>query len=156
MYEGARLSETQRLYLQLCDYWHEVDTNGGRNAASYYTEGAAFVTRKTAYVGRDQIAEFYSWRAQQGPRVAVHLVNNFRATFHDDQTATTTWYLTLFAHDGEAVLPTAPPILIALVTDHNVRETNGRWLCSRRSLETLFEGGVPVTNPVLPTAVSAR
>lgn len=150
MVEAEQLLETQRLYARLCEYWHEVDTNWGRNAASFYTEDAAFVTRKASYVGRDEIAEFYRWRSQQGPRIAVHLVNNLRAQFHDDGSATTTWYLTLFAHDGEPVLPTSPPILIALMTDENVRDSQGVWLCSRRHFETLFEGGAAVTNPVLP------
>jgi hypothetical protein len=154
MLDAEKLVETQRLYSRLCDYWHEVDTNRGRDAASYYTEGAMFVTSKTSYVGRTQIAEFYRWRAQRGPRVAVHLVNNFRAAFHDDNSATTTWYLTLFADDGEPVLPTAPPILVALVTDQNVRDGEGRWFFSSRSFDTLFEGGVPVTNPVLSIEMS--
>jgi hypothetical protein len=128
----------------------------GRNAAVYYTADAVFVTRKASYVGRAQIAEFYSWRAQRGPRLAVHLINNFRATFHDDETASSTWYLTLFAHDGVAVLPTAAPILIAHVTDQYVRNAVSQWHCSYRSFETLFEGGVPVTNPVLPASSAGK
>ena len=152
MLDTLKLTETQKLYAQLCDYWHDVDTNWGRNAGLYYTEDAVFETKKTNYVGRAKIEEFYRWRLDKGPRVAVHLVNNFRVEFLDESNATSTWYLTLFARDGEPVLPTAPPILICLMTDRNVKGADGRWLCSRRTFDTWFEGGVPTTNPVLPDA----
>ena len=50
----------------------------------------------------------------------------------------------LYAHDGEAPQPTAPPINVSLVRDDYVLE-RGEWLVKRRSWSTLFEGGAPVT-----------
>ena len=43
------------LSLQLADYWHEIDTNGGRNASAYYTEDAEFHGQFASYIGRDKI-----------------------------------------------------------------------------------------------------
>ncbi len=148
MQEIDELVETQKLQARLSEYWHDVDTNWGRNAGGYYTEDAVFETRRASYQGRKQIEEFYRWRVDQGPRVAVHAITNFRVAFHGDSHATSTWYLILFAMNGKPVLPTAPPIQIALMSDTCVKVA-GQWLYSRRKFDTLFEGGVPVTNPVL-------
>ena len=47
---------------------------------------------------------------KRGKRLAVHAVNNFRAQFEDENHATCTWYMLLYAADGVAVLPTHPRI----------------------------------------------
>ena len=51
--------------------------------------------------------------------------------------------------NGVKVLPTHPPITISLATDRYVRAVGGRWLCTYRRFEHLFEGGAPITNPKL-------
>jgi hypothetical protein len=50
----------------------------------------------------------------------------------------------LYAHDGEAPQPSAPPIVTALVKDIYVRQ-DGDWLVARRTWHILFRGGVPGT-----------
>lgn len=79
-----RARATQELHTLLIDYWHDVDTNWGRNAA-----------------------------------------------------------------DGHPVLPTHPPIQLSLMTDHCVRDGDGRWLYTHRKFEPWFAGGTPATNPKL-------
>ena len=145
----TRAALAQELQALLADYWHDVDTNWGRNAGSYYTEDAQFCGEAATYSGKAKIAEFYAWRVQQGPRLAVHAVNNFRVESAESDRARATWYLLLYAANGEAILPTHPPITISLVTDDYVREANGAWLCERRHFKTLFQGGTPAHNPKL-------
>ena len=145
----ARAALAQALQHQLHDYWHDVDTNWGRGAGAYYTEDADFVGEAATYSGRAKIEEFYAWRVAQGARLAVHAVNNFRVERADDTSARATWYLLLYAANGEPVLPTHPPITISLVTDDYVRGADGRWLCRRRAFKTLFQGGAPAHNPKL-------
>src|SRR5690606_25100398 len=118
-----RMTEQETLLLrlklenQLAEYWHDVDTNWGRNAGRYYTEDAVFDGGEAVYRGRAKIEEFYAWRLNRGPRVAVHAYTNFRLEMESDDRAVCTWYLLLYAADGVPVLPTHPPINIALVTD---------------------------------------
>jgi hypothetical protein len=50
------------------------------------------------------------------------------------------------------VLKTHPPITISLATDRYVRAADGRWLCTYRRFEHLFEGDTPITNPKLDDA----
>jgi hypothetical protein len=136
------------LSLQLADYWHEIDTNGGRNAAPYYTEDAEFHGQQASYIGRAKIQQFYDWRVQQGPRLSVHSFTNFRAWFTGPDTAEATNFLMLYAKNGVKVLPSHPPITISLATD-KYRRVDGRWLCTYRRFEHWFEGDTPITNPKL-------
>ena len=145
----ARAALAQELQALLHDYWHDVDANWGRNAGTYYTDDADFVGEAATYSGRAKIQAFYSWRVAQGPRLAVHAVNNFRVESLEADRARATWYLLLYAANGEPVLPTHPPITISLVTDDYVRGADGEWLCARRAFKTLFQGGAPAHNPKL-------
>jgi hypothetical protein len=137
------------LALQLTEYWHEIDTNGGRNAGTYYTDDAVFHGQFASYEGKAKIQQFYDWRVAQGPRLAVHSFTNFRAWFTGPDSAESTNYLFLYAANGVRILPTHPPITISLATDRYVRAADGLWLCTYRRFEHLFEGGAPITNPKL-------
>lgn len=148
----AELLATHELQKMLMNYWHDVDTNWGRNASDYYTEDAVFEASRNTYRGRAKIKQFYQWRLDQGPRTAVHGVSNFRVEFESDRRALSSWYLLLYARDGKPPLPTNPPIQIALMTDVVVRGDDGRWRYEYRKFGTLFEGGVPTTNPNLDEA----
>ncbi len=146
---ARRAALAQELQVLLADYWHDVDTNWGRNAGAYYTEDAEFIGEQATYSGRDKIQQFYAWRVQQGPRLAVHAVNNFRVEIAEALRVKATWYLLLYAANGEPILPSHPPITISLVTDEYVPGPEGAWLCRRRRFKTLFQGGAPAHNPKL-------
>lgn len=136
------------LSLQLAEYWHEIDFNGGRDASSYYIPEAEFHGQFASYHGVDKIQQFYDWRREQGPRLSVHSFTNFRAWFTGPDSADATNFLFLYAANGEKVLPTHPPITISLATDRYVKRGD-RWLCTYRRFEHLFEGETPITNPNL-------
>lgn len=146
---SRRIAVTQELEILLHDYWHDVDTNWGRNAGAYYTEDAVFQGEAASYEGRQKIQQFYDWRVAQGARVAVHAVNNFRVVLTGEREASATWYCLLYAENGERPRPSKPPITISLVSDAYVQADDGRWLCSHRKWETLFQGGAPAHNPKL-------
>lgn len=149
MYQDDVIKLNAELSLLLAEYWHEIDTNGGRNASSYYTDDAEFHGQFASYYGKAKIQEFYDWRVKQGPRLSVHSFTNFRAYFTGADTAEATNFLFLYAKNGEKVLPTHPPITISLATDRFKRAGDGRWLCAYRRFEHWFEGDTPVTNPDL-------
>lgn len=152
----TQLRARQELEIMLMEYWHDVDTNWGRNAGDYYTEDAVFQGSKHAYRGRKKIEEFYQFRINRGPRVAVHAVTNFRCVLHSPNEATCNWYLLLFADDGKPILPSAPPIQIAYMTDKCIKGPDGRWRYSYRTFDPWFEGGVPTTSPNLDDTDTAK
>ena len=148
MSDAALIELNAVLALQLADYWHEIDFSNGRAARDYYTPDAVFHGQFASYEGRDNIQQFYDWRTAQGPRLSVHAFTNFRARFTGPDSAEATNFLFLYASNGVRPLPTHAPITISLATDRYVRE-GGRWLCTYRRFEHLFEGDTPITNPNL-------
>jgi hypothetical protein len=149
MTDEKTLELNAELALQLANYWHEIDFNGGRNASDYYVEDAVFHGQFASYNGRAKIQQFYDWRVAQGPRLSVHSFTNFRAWFTGTDSAEATNFLFLYAANGVPTLPTHPPITISLATDKYRRSPDGRWLCEYRRFQHLFEGDTPVTNPNL-------
>jgi hypothetical protein len=144
-----RVRAHQELEMLLMDYWHDVDTNWGRNAGDYYTDDAVFESTRATYRGKAQSQQFYQYRVDRGPRVAVHSVSNFRVELESPTRATCHWYLLLYAQDGTPILPTNPPIQIAYMTDICVKGEDGRWRYKHRKFDAWFEGGVPTTSPKL-------
>jgi len=144
-----QLRARQELEIMLMEYWHDVDTNWGRNAGAYYTEDGIFESVRASYHGRAKIEQFYQFRIDRGPRVAVHAVTNFRCVLHSETEATCNWFLHLYAMDGVPILPINPPIQVAYMTDICTKGADGRWLYKHRKFGTWFEGGVPTTNPNL-------
>ena len=144
-----RLALTQELYALVVDYWHDVDTNWGRNAPNYFTPDGIFEGPAASYRGREKIRAFYKWREDRGARTVVHVVANFEAKQACPDQATCHWFLLLYGADGEPVLPTHPPIQIAYMTDHLILDPVEGWQLTHRKFETWFEGGTPTTNPKL-------
>lgn len=150
---GSEVSDREQreiardLEYMLADFWFDVDTNYGRNASGFYTNDGVFQASKEIYRGREMIAAFYKYREDQGPRVAAHVYSNFRVRIESPTSAVTTWYLTLYAHDGVPVLTAAPPIQIGLSTDFCVKEADGRWRYKKRKFDVWFKGGVPTPQP---------
>jgi hypothetical protein len=146
---SERLQLTPLLYALTVDYWHDVDTNWGRNAPNYYTEDGVFEGTQHPYVGREKIRQFYKWREDRGARTVIHAVHNFQCLPDGPAKAICHWFLMLYAADGVPPLPSKPPIQISYMTDHCVKDRDGNWLVARRKFENWFEGDIPTTNPNL-------
>ena len=148
MADANLLELNAELSLQLSEYWHEIDFNGGADASSYYVPEAEFHGQFASYIGAAKIQQFYDWRRAQGPRLSVHSFTNFRARFTGPDSAEATNFLFLYAANGVKPLPTHAPVTISLATDRFIRK-DGRWLCTYRRFEHLFESDTPITNPNL-------
>jgi hypothetical protein len=143
-----RAIETQVLYLNMVDYWYEVDLKGGAGVSGMYVENGIFHAGPgKPLVGRAAIEQFYSWRKDRGARTSRHVVTNFRAEFADESHATTYCVMLLYAADGAPVLPSAAPIVIADLTDHCIRCEDGLWRYTERNFTPLFMGGAAPTVP---------
>lgn len=142
MSRRERAAATAELEMGLADFWHDVDTNWGRNAGDYYAPEGVYSSGKLHLEGREAIQGFYSWREDRGERVAVHAYSNFRAEFDDKGGATANWYMLLWAADGAAPHESTAPTRISRATEHfRWDESEQRWLCTRRQLVNLFKGG---------------
>ncbi|WP_296614498.1 hypothetical protein [Sphingomonas sp.] len=142
MNRRERAIATAELEMGLADFWHDVDNNWGRKASDYYAPEAVYRSGGLKLEGREAIQGFYSWREDRGARVSIHAFTNFRAEFDDQGGATATWFMLLWAADGEAPLESRVPTRISQATEtFRWDETEGRWLCTLRELKNLFRGG---------------
>jgi hypothetical protein len=63
----------------------------------------------------------------------------------DRDHAAAQWVLSLYAADGEAVLPSKPPIMLADVSEELVRERDGLWRYKSRIIKAVFRDETPTT-----------
>ncbi len=143
-----RASATQVLYMNMIDYWYEVDLKGGAGVSQMYVEDGIFHAGPgKALVGRAAIEQFYSWRQDRGARTSRHVITNFRAEFTDANHATTYCVMSLYAADGKPILPSAPPIMMTDLIDRCVLCDDGVWRYIERNFVPLFMGGAAPTVP---------
>lgn len=139
------LAQRYELEALAIDFWHDVDANGGRNAASYYADDALFATSIREYRGRAAIQDFYNRREQRGQRVSLHLVQNFRIEPQAPGRVRCQYIMSLFAADGEPPLPSRPAIMVAIAEEIAARQPDGRWLYESRRLKPQFRDDTPTT-----------
>lgn len=124
-------------------YWHDVDHNWGAGGHAFYAEGGVFDMGlgSKPHVGRAAIANFYSWRKSRGVRTARHVMTNFHVTVKSPREATLVCIMSLFAADGEPILPSRPAIMIADVISEYTLGEDGAWQVRSRTLKPVFMGG---------------
>jgi hypothetical protein len=138
---------TLEIYALAAAYWHDVDRNGGKNAHLFFSEDGVFDMEERLFTGRRMISEFYKWRRDRGARASRHLISNLNVTVLDDRTAEVEWIMSIYAADGVAPLPSAPPIYMGDVWERCVRDGDGPWQYAHRKLTAVFKGGVATTIP---------
>jgi SnoaL-like protein len=148
-----RAMASQVLYMNMIDYWYEVDLNGGAGVSEMYVEDGIFHAGPgKPLVGREAIEHFYTWRKDRGARTSRHVITNFRAEFPDDTHANTYCVMMLFAADGKPILPSTPPIMITDLVDRCVKCDDGQWRYLERNFVPLFMGGSAPT--VAPDSIA--
>jgi SnoaL-like domain len=125
------------------DYWYDVDTNWGAAAHDFYVEDGIFDMGlgSKPHAGRAAVQHFYAWRRNRGTRTARHVISNFQVRVKNAREATSLCIMSLYAADGEPILPSKPPIMIADVESECVRGDDGVWRFRRRTLKPVFIGG---------------
>lgn len=128
-------------------YWYDVDTNTGAGAHEFYAEDGVFDMGlgSKPHHGRSAVQQFYAWRRSRGARTARHVVTNFQVRVEGPGEATLLCIMSLYAADGEPILPSLPAIMIADVIADYARDDAGAWLVRSRTLKPVFMGGVAPT-----------
>jgi len=117
--------------------WWNVDRELGVGGELLFVENGICVMPALLMRGRDEIAAGYAKRQADGPRLSRHLVSNLVAAITDDDRASATYSLSLYAGNGVAPLEVASPSAICDVEDRFVLTYNG-WLIERRQLTAVF------------------
>lgn len=125
------------------DYWYDVDTNWGGCAHEFYVDDGIFDMGMGSkpHHGRAAIQHFYAWRKARGARAARHVITNFQVRVKHKSEATALCIMSLYAADGEPILPSKPPIMIADIVNEYVRGKDDVWRLRSRTLKPVFTGG---------------
>jgi 4-hydroxy-2-oxoheptanedioate aldolase len=131
----------------LVEFSHRLDIGCGATVDELFAEDGAYVLDGEELRGRERIRSGYARRAARGPRTARHLVSNVRVDPSDSEHARVSSVWVLYAADGEPVLASQVPLVVADIADQCVRSLDGEWLIQRRDLRTLFRSDSPVVTP---------
>lgn len=132
---------------RLIEYWRDVDRFDARNATDFYTPDCIYQMVDHRMQGREAIQRYYDYRGSRGPRLVRHIVSNLYVEVRDPRCAWLEAVLSVHAADGEPVLPSAPPIMVADAECEFVRDDDGIWRMRWHRLVALFKGGVEVLVP---------
>ena len=141
MIKSALLALRYELESLCVDFWYEVDINGAGHAPDYYVDDAVFESSVREYRGRAEIEAFYRRRHAPGSRVSLHVINNFRIEPESDSRVRCQYILSLFAADGTPVLPSRPPVMLALVEEVVLKQSDGSWRYASRRVHPQFRDG---------------
>lgn len=131
----------------LTEFAFRLDQHGGAGIEDLFTVGGTLTMDDAKLQGRDEVRAGYEQRASRGARTARHLINNVRVTMLGTERANVVSSMVLYAADGEPVLTSQPPLIVADYNDVVVCEPGAGWRFESRQLTTLFRGSGPVVTP---------
>lgn len=137
-FDPSRTTDLLEIGALVTEFAHRIDSGRTAAVADLFTKGGWYGREGGARsVGRDAIRAAYADRADRhSHRVCRHLFSNLRVEFVDDDRASGSSTLSLFAGDG----PTPLPADVALVQDYldTYERIGGRWLFASRETRRLF------------------
>lgn len=136
---------------RLVDYWWNVDRDDASDALSFYTDDCIYQMCDHRMQGHAPVVEYYAFRRSRGARLVRHVLTNVRVRVHGPDRATLHGVLSVYAADGEPVLPITLPIMLADTSCEFVVGADGHWRMREHRITALFAGGVKVLVPP-PTA----
>jgi hypothetical protein len=132
-------------------YWHDVDFNEGRSAHELFTPDGVKVVGHNRFEGREEIREFYKWRARQSGAKAVrhlginglkaerHLVINLHVASSGERRATVLGIISFY---GGVTYPwkrqSNPPMLVADLINECVLSEDNAWRFKSHTLRPVF------------------
>ena len=121
-------------------YWYDVDFNEGRTAHEFFTPDGVKVVGPNRFEGREQIREFYEWRARQSGTQAVrHLITNLYVASSSERCATVLGIVSFY---GGVTYPSkrqsTSPMLVADLINECVLSKDNAWQFKSHTLRPVF------------------
>jgi len=129
-------------------YWYDVDVNEGRTAHEFFTPDGVKVVGHNRFEGREEIREFYEWRARQSGAKAVrqlgisgvkavrHVITNLYVASSSECYATVLGIVSFY---GGATYPSkrqSPPMMVADLISKCVLSKDNAWRFKSHTLPT--------------------
>jgi hypothetical protein len=132
-------------------YWHDVDFNEGRTAHEFFTPDGVKMVGHNRFEGRQEIRQFYEWRARQNGATAVrdlgisgvkavrHLITNLHVASSSERCATV---LGIASFYGGPTYPSkrqsSPPMMVADFVNECVLNDDDAWRFKSHTLRPVF------------------
>jgi SnoaL-like domain len=132
-------------------YWYDVDFNEGRTAHEFFTPDGVKMVGHNRFEGREEIREFYEWRARQngakavrhlgisGAKAVRHLITNLYVASSSERCATV---LGIVIFHGGLTYPSKrqskPPMMVADLINECVLNKDNLWRFRSHTLRPIF------------------
>jgi hypothetical protein len=128
-------------------YWYDVDFNDGRGAHELFIPDGVKTVGHNRFEGREEIREFYKWRARKGVRylgisgtkAVRHLISNLYVASSGEGCATVLGIVSFY---GGVSYPSkrqsSPPMLVADLINECVLSKDNAWLYKSHTLRPVF------------------
>jgi hypothetical protein len=136
------------LYRLEARYWHEVDSNCGRNAHEFYVPDGLMVVGHNHFEGREKIREYYAWRQCQVTtgicsQTTRHLISNLFIESCDGWCVKVMGIVSFYGASGRPPAPQSkPPILVADLINECILDDESRDqlnICETARYGAVFE-----------------
>ena len=132
-------------------YWYDVDFNEGRTAHEFFTPDGVKTVGHNRFEGREEIRQFYEWRARQSGAKAVrhlgisgvkavrHMITNLYVASGSERSATVHGIVSFY---GGVAYPwkrqSTPPQLVADLINECVLNKDNVWRFKSHTLRPVF------------------
>ena len=139
------------LYRLEATFWYDVDFNDGRTAHEFFTPDGVKMVGHNRFEGREEIRQFYEWRARQSGAKAVrdlgisgvkavrHLITNLYVASSSERCATVHGIVSFY---GGAAYPwkrqSNPPVMVADLINECVLSEDNAWRFKSHTLQPVF------------------
>jgi SnoaL-like domain len=146
------------LYSLEATYWHDVDFNGGRNAATFYVPAGVFAVGDNQFEGHSRISAFYAWRRRRGEASTRHIVHNLLVERIDERRAKAIAVMAIYRGTGRPPFTGRnAPILVGDLASDCILDADDRWRYVSHRLDPIFVGNdVPLSLAVDVRELAAR
>jgi hypothetical protein len=144
-------------------YWYDVDFNEGRTAHEFFTPDGVKVVGHNRFEGREEIREFYEWRARQtgskavfllgvsGVKAVRHLITNLYVASSSEGCTTVLGIVSFY---GGVTYPTyrqsLPPIMVADLITECVLSKDNAWRFKSHTVRPVFMSNAPPSMMINP------
>jgi hypothetical protein len=131
-------------------FWYDVDFNDGRGAHDFFTADGVKIVGHNRFEGRDQIRDFYEWRARHNGVKAVrqlgisgasavrHLITNLYVASNSERCATVLGTVIFYGGVPYPKRESNPPVMVADLVTECVLDKDDAWRFKSHTLRPVF------------------